>query len=108
MSTAALWGVILAMGALTFLLRNLFILFGERIHLPGWFREAQAYVPVAVLAAIVAPAFFPVGGDVGLAEQVPRWVAGAVGVVVAATSRQLVAVLVAGMLTLWGLQALIG
>jgi branched-subunit amino acid transport protein len=53
----------------------------------------MAYVPAAVLAAIVAPAFVQLGGDVDLAFQAPRWAAGIVGALVAARTQHMVAVL---------------
>jgi branched-subunit amino acid transport protein len=107
-SDAALWGLILAMGALTFALRASFILLQDRVRIPELVRRGLAYVPAAVLAAIVAPAFVQVGGELDWAYQAPRWAAGVVGALVALKTRHIVAVLVAGMLTLWGAQALVG
>jgi branched-subunit amino acid transport protein len=106
-SEAALWGLIVAMAAGTFALRASFIVLQDRVRLPGWFRRGMAYVPAAVLAAITAPAFVQFGGEVDPAVHAPRWAAGAVGVLVALRTRHAVAVLVAGMLTLWGVQALL-
>jgi branched-subunit amino acid transport protein len=107
-SEAGVWGLILAMGALTYALRASFILLQDRVRLPALLRRGLAYVPAAVLAAIAAPAFVQLGADVDLATQLPRWAAGLVGAVVAFKTRQVAAVMVAGMLTLWGVQALIG
>ena len=102
------WGLILAMAAITFALRASFIVLQDRVRLPGLVRRGLAYVPAAVLAAIVVPAFVQLGGPADLADQVPRWAAGLVGAAVAVRTRHMVAVLVAGMLTLWGVQALLG
>ena len=102
------WGLILAMAAITFALRASFIVLQDRIRLPDLLRRGLAYVPAAVLAAIVAPAFVQLGGDAELVEQLPRWAAGLVGAAVAVRTQHMVAVLVAGMLTLWGVQALVG
>jgi branched-subunit amino acid transport protein len=102
------WGLILAMGAITFALRASFIVLQDRIRLPVVVRRGLAYVPAAVLAAIVAPAFLQLGGDADLAYQAPRWAAGLVGAAMAVRTQHMVAVLVAGMLTLWGVQALLG
>ena len=102
------WGLILAMGAITFALRASFIVLQDRIRLPVVVRRGLAYVPAAVLAAIVAPAFLQLGGDVDVAYQAPRWAAGLVGAAVAVRTQHMVAVLIAGMLTLWGVQALLG
>lgn len=107
MSEAALWGLILAMGAVTVSLRASFVLLQDRVRLPDLVRRAMSYVPAAVLAAIAAPAFVQLGGEFDLAVQAPRWAAGVVGAAVALRTRHMVAVLAAGMLTLWGMQALL-
>jgi branched-subunit amino acid transport protein len=106
-SEGTLWGLIIAMALVTFVLRSSFIVLQDRIRLPSWFRRGMAYVPAAVLAAITAPAFVQLGGDVDLAVQAPRWAAGVVGALVAVRTGDVVAVLAAGMLTLWGVQALL-
>jgi branched-subunit amino acid transport protein len=107
---AALWGLLLAMAALTLTLRASFFVFGDRIRIPPLVRRGLDYVPAAVLAAIVAPAFvlFAPGEAVDLAVQAPRWAAGVVGVAAALITRNMLAVLVLGMATLWGVQALLG
>jgi len=106
-SDGALWGLIVAMGAITYALRASFIVLQDRVRLPDLVRRGLAYVPAAVLAAIVAPAFLQVGGEADLAVLAPRWAAGVVGTLVALRTGHMVAVLVAGMLTLWGVQALL-
>ncbi len=108
MSDAALWGLILAMGAITVSLRASFVMLQDRVRLPDLVRRGMAYVPAAVLAAIAMPAFVQVGGEFDWAVQAPRWAAGLVGAAVAWRTRHMVAVLAAGMLTLWGVQALLG
>lgn len=106
---AALWGLLVAMAALTVSLRASFFVFGDRIRIPPLVRRGLDYVPAAVLAAIVAPAFVHVapGAAVDLLALVPRWAAGAVGVAAALVTRNMLVVLVLGMATLWGLQALL-
>ena len=49
------WIVILGAGAVTFLTRASFIVFADPQKFPHAFRVALAYVPAAVLAAIVVP-----------------------------------------------------
>ena len=107
MSEGTLWGLIVAMAAVTFALRASFIVLQDLVRLPAWFRRGMDYVPAAVLAAITAPAFIQLGGELDLAAQAPRWAAGVVGALVALRTRHAVAVLVAGMLALWGAQALL-
>ena len=106
---AALWGLLAAMAALTLSLRASFFVFGDRIRIPPLVRRGLDYVPAAVLAAIVAPAFVHVapGVAIDLAIQAPKWAAGAVGVAAALVTRNMLAVLLMGMATLWGVQALL-
>jgi branched-subunit amino acid transport protein len=77
-----LWWLIGAMALLTFALRASFIVL-PRIRLPRIVEGALAYVPAAVLAAIVAPAIVSLSADASVAVQLPRWAAAAVGVLVA-------------------------
>ncbi len=54
-SDAAVWGIILALGVGTYLIRFSFIgLVGDR-PLPGWILRVLRYTPVAVLPGLVAP-----------------------------------------------------
>jgi branched-subunit amino acid transport protein len=109
-SDAALWGLLLAMALMTVALRASFFVFGDRIRIPPLVRRGLDYVPAAVLAAIMAPAFVQVapGEAVDLVAQAPRWAAGVVGAAAALLTRNMLAVLVLGMATLWGMQALLG
>ena len=49
------WLIIAGVALTTFLLRASFIVFADPQRFPGAFRRSLAYVPPAVLAAIVAP-----------------------------------------------------
>ena len=105
---AALWGLLVAMAALTLSLRASFFVFGDRIRIPPLVRRGLDYVPAAVLAAIVAPAFVNLapGAAIDLVVQAPKWAAGVVGIAAALITRNMLAVLLLGMATLWGVQAL--
>ncbi len=105
---ADVWWLFLAMAALTVALRASFIVLQDRIHVPDLLRRSLAYVPAAVLAAIVAPAFVDPGAGADLLSQAPRWTAGVLGVVAALVTRNMLVVLVVGMLAFWGVRALIG
>lgn len=109
-SDAALWGLLLTMGALTLTLRASFFVLGDRVRIPRIVQRALDYVPAAVLAAIVAPAFVHLtpGEAVDLTVQAPRWAAGVVGVAAALITRNMLVVLVLGMVTLWGVRAMLG
>lgn len=103
-----LWWLFLAMAALTVVLRASFIVLQDRILVPDLVRRSLAYVPAAVLAAIVAPAFIDLGADADVITQAPRWAAGVVGVIAALVTRNMLVVLTVGMLAFWGVRALIG
>lgn len=101
MSGLALWGTILAMGVVTWALRASFVMLGDA-GLPPLLRRALAYVPQAVLAALVAPALFaPSGATVGPVDV--RLVAGVLALVVAWRTKHVLPTLAAGMGVLWTL-----
>ncbi len=104
----AVWWLFLAMAAITLVLRASFIVLQDRVRIPDLLRRSLAYVPAAVLAAIVAPAFVDLGAGADVLTQAPRWVAGALGVVAALVTRNMLVVLAVGMLAFWGVRALIG
>ncbi|NVK44522.1 MAG: AzlD domain-containing protein [Oceanospirillaceae bacterium] len=105
MTDLSLWGLFLAVGLGTFALRLSFIELYGRLRIPVMLHRALAYVPASVLAALVLPAvIFPGGGEFALAN--PRIPAAAIAALVAWKSRNILFTLVAGMGTLWGLQAL--
>jgi branched-subunit amino acid transport protein len=54
-STATIWGIILIMGAGTYLIRFSFLgLIGDR-KMPDWLLRHLRYTPVAILPGLVAP-----------------------------------------------------
>ncbi len=107
MSDAWLWALFAAMGAVTLALRASFLLLQDRAGLPPLLRRALAYVPPAVLAAIVTPALFA-PGSVALGPVDARLPAGLVAIVVAWRSKSVLATLGVGMAVLWALTALAG
>lgn len=98
------WIAIALVGAITFLLRASFIVFADPHRFPHLFRQALAFVPPAVLAAIVAPGLLMAEGALDLSWRNPRLVAGLVAIAVAARTRSTLATVAAGMCTLWFLQ----
>jgi len=98
------WLVILGVSACTFLLRASFIVFADPHRFPRRFRQALAFVPPAVLAAIVAPGLLLVEGALDLTGGNPRWIAGVVAIVVGARTRSMLATIATGMVVLWLLQ----
>lgn len=98
------WLAIVLVGAITFLLRASFIVFADPHRFPHLFRQALAFVPPAVLAAIVAPGLLLDQGVLDPSWRNPRLVAGLVAIAVAARTRSTLATVAAGMCTLWLLQ----
>lgn len=102
MSGAELWWLFAAMGAVTLALRASFLLAQDRVSLPAYVNRALAFVPPAVLAAIVAPALFEPGGA-QLGPLNARLVAGLVAIGVAWRTKSVLATIIVGMATLWAL-----
>lgn len=102
------WIVILGAGAVTFLTRASFIVFADPHRFPHAFRVALAFVPAAVLAAIVVPGLAMAHGALDLTPANPRLVAGVVAFAVALKVRNPIVPIGAGMAALWALQALAG
>jgi len=89
-----IWIVITAVSLVTFALRASFTLLADPHRFPHAFRRALAYVPPAVLAAIVAPGLL-------LPVDIPRCIAGLAAFVVAARMRHPLAAIAVGMPVLW-------
>lgn len=102
------WLTIAGVGAITFLLRASFIVFADPHRFPHFFRQALTFVPPAVLAAIVAPGLLLHGGAIDLSPDNPRWIAGALAILVAARTRSVLPAIVTGMAALWLLQWAMG
>ncbi|THF55373.1 AzlD domain-containing protein [Pseudothauera rhizosphaerae] len=95
-------------GLATFLIRLSFIA-GERWLPRGeGLHAVLAYVPAAVLAALIAPELLVRDGSVLLTADNARLWAGLVAIAVALASRSVMATIVAGMGALWLLQWLGG
>jgi branched-subunit amino acid transport protein len=100
------WGTIAVIGIATFATRLSFIaLFGRIDEIPSLLGRALRYVPPAVLAALVLPAFVTLGaGSTGVAPD--KLAAGAFASAVAWRTENVFATMVAGMGALWVLRFL--
>ncbi|SEN42853.1 Branched-chain amino acid transport protein [Halorientalis persicus] len=99
------WGVILVIGVLTYAIRLSFIgLFGYLDEIPPRLERPLRYVPAAVLAALVLPAFVTLDAS-GLA--VDKLVAGGLAAIVAWRTENVFATMAAGMGALWAVRFLI-
>ncbi len=102
------WLVIVGVGLVTFLTRASFIVFADPHRFPRAFRVALAFVPPAVLAAIVVPGLLMPQGTLDLTLANPRWLAGLAAIAIAARTRSALATIAAGMAALWALQWALG
>ena len=98
-----LWLTIVGVGLLTFLTRASFIVFADPHKFPHAFRMALAFVPPAVLAAIVLPGLAMPSGTLDLTLANPRWIAGLVALIAATRLRSPLATIGVGMAALWAL-----
>lgn len=96
-----IWLLIVGMAAIAFLSRAIFVLPGSRLSLPPTIEKVLRYAPAAALVAIIVPDLFRVDGVVTLTADNPRLVAGAVAVVVAARTRNILLTIVCGMVVLF-------
>lgn len=103
LSATTIWGIIVAAGAGTYLIRLSFIgAWGRFERVPDGVTRALALVPAAVMAALVLPALFYPEGTFDVWND--RLIGGIVAAVVAVRFRNVLATLTAGMATVWVLQ----
>lgn len=107
MTRPEVWLIILLSGAITFSHRSSFILLGSRLRMPTLLRRALAYIPPAVLAAMVAPALVADSGSAVGPFDV-RLLALIGAGVVAWRARNLLVTFITGMALLWLLVAVFG
>lgn len=102
-----LWIVIIALGIGSFALRFAFTgLVGDR-QLPDWLMRHLRYTAVGILPAIIAPAvLWPAG--TGGAYDIPRLAAAAVTLSVGMIFKNVIASILCGIVTLYGLMYLLG
>lgn len=100
-------GVIVVIGLLTFAIRYSFIaLFGRMDDVPSTVKRTLRFVPPAVLAALVFPAFItgsPTTGDLA----VDKLVAGGLAAGVAWRTENVFATMAVGMGALWAVRLLL-
>ena len=92
-----IWLVMIIAGLLTFATRLSFILLLDRIRVPEWFRRGLRFVPVAVLSAIILPELTSPTGRLFLSWRNPQILAGAVAILVAWRTKNVILTIAAGM-----------
>ncbi len=103
-----LWVVVLIAGLLTFGTRLSFILLLHRIQMPGWFMRGLRFVPMAVLSAIILPQLATRNSTVDLSFHNPQLFAGAIAILVAWRTKNVLLTILAGMGALLLLKAILG
>jgi branched-subunit amino acid transport protein len=103
-----LWLVILLAGLLTFGTRLSFILLLNRIKVPGWFMRGLRFVPMAVLSAIILPQLTIRNSSLDISLHNPQLYAGAVAILVAWRTRNVVLTILTGMIALLLFKAILG
>lgn len=102
-----LWLLIGAIGGITFALRFSFIVLAGRMEMPPRVQHALGFVPVAVLSALIMPAFLYPQGTFELWWTNERLLAAVIATGVAWYRRSVLLTIVVGMVALWILQALL-
>lgn len=113
---ATVWLVVALAGLGTFAIRASFLFLLDRVEgMPPRFQRALRFVPAAVLAALVAPAFLRTGGEPLAATPTvagftaaltgPRFIAGVVAAAVAYRTENILATIVAGLVALLAVRA---
>lgn len=106
---SVVWLLIAVIGAGVYALRLSFIqLQGIVEGFPPRFERALTFVPAAVLAALITPALFPLGGPITDTVFNVRAAAGALAVVTAWRTGSMIATILVGMGVLWTATVLLG
>ena len=108
MEAIAVWAIILALAIATYFNRLSFLGLLAHFELPRLLQRMLAYVPPAIIAAIIAPQVFPASAHDLPTLDWPRLVAALLAVIIALRTRNTLATISIGMLALWGMQALLG
>ena len=99
-----IWLVMILGGIFTFGTRFL-MLSGWVAHgLPRWLIDALAFVPIAVLTAILVPVLIDPATQQIIVKGNARIVAAAVATIIALLTRNVIATIISGLTTLWFLQ----
>ena len=101
-----LWLVVLGMGVITYAIRLVMIIGSGQFTLNPRVQRALRFAPAAVLSAIILPEMFQPAGQLDISLGNERLLAGLVAIVVAWFTQNMVWTVLAGMGTLWTLQAL--
>ena len=102
----SIWAVMLIGGLVTYMMRLSFIYLLGRFDIPPTLRRSLRFVPPAVLTAIVFPELMMPGGTLDISLGNARLLAGAIAVLTAWFTRNILLTILAGMAALLLLQLL--
>lgn len=99
--------LILGMALITFLIKALIFILGDRVVFPALLKEALGFVPVTVLTAIIVPMILaPHGGSLELNWRNPQLIAAVAAVLVCAVTRRQLLTICVGLTVFFGWQFL--
>jgi branched-subunit amino acid transport protein len=96
--------LILGMFLATFSIRYVLFAVAGRVHFPDWLSTALAFVPPAVLTAIIVPAVVMPQGDIWLSYDNPWLLAALASAIIALIRKDLLTTIVGGMVIFIGLK----
>ena len=100
---------ILGMALITFVIKALVFILGDRVRFPPTLKLALSFVPVTVLTAIIVPMVLaPHGRGLELSWRNPQLVAALFSVVLCAVTRHQLLTILSGLLVFFGWQSWIG
>ena len=97
-------GLIVCMGAVTYLPRMLPLVVLSRRRLPAWFSEWLELIPAAILSALLAPSLLTCAEPRTLCLGKPELLAAVPSLLFALRTRSLAGTVIVGMLCYWGLK----
>jgi branched-subunit amino acid transport protein len=100
MAQLSLWLTLMLAGLLTFVMRLSFVGLFHRLGMVAGLRRALRLAPPAVLAALIFPELLMPDGQLDVSLVNARLIAGLVAAVVAWRTRNVLATIVVGMITL--------
>ena len=96
---------IIGMAAITFVIKALIFILGDRVVFSTLLKKALSFVPVTVLTAIIVPMVLaPHGQGMELSWRNPQLVAAIVAVIVCAATRHQLLTIIAGLTVFFGWQ----
>lgn len=100
---------ILGMAVITFLVKALIFMLGDRVMFSANVRKALDFVPVTVLTAIIVPMILsPHGQELELSWRNPQLVAASIAAMVCAATRHQLATIIVGLLVFFSWQFMLG